>query len=202
MFIMCSEMWNSVTICGPRAEIARFRQRFIVPAPPGNWEGSTLSIDFSSIHYEDTWNFRDWGQEDSNCYSFAFDTSPNFPIVTFERLAELFPALAFDCECIADDDRSGGGHFVEQSGEELRQHLGAAGQESYADVGPAARPCARSGGRAAGRARPSPPSRRSPKAPARQANPPCQRPELRRAHQQHSRQAPFLSAWSRSRTVG
>ena len=108
MFIMCSEMWNSVTIYGPRAEIARFRQRFIVPAPPGNWEGSTLSIDFSSIHYEDTWNFRDWGQEDSNCYSFAFDTSPNFPIVTFERLAELFPALAFDCECIADDDRSMG----------------------------------------------------------------------------------------------
>ena len=35
MFIMCSEMWNSVTIYGPRAEIARFRQRFIVPAPPG-----------------------------------------------------------------------------------------------------------------------------------------------------------------------
>jgi hypothetical protein len=32
----------------------------------------------------------------------------SFPIYTFESLTKLFPKLVFDCECIADDDRSMG----------------------------------------------------------------------------------------------
>lgn len=55
-----------------------------------------------------SWNFRDLGPHEHGVYSFAFDTVSSFPTYTFENLVNLFPSLFFDCECIADDDRSMG----------------------------------------------------------------------------------------------
>lgn len=108
MFVMCDEMWNSVDVYGPQSEIDRFKRQLIVPAPAGNWAGSTLAIDFSCVGGDDTWNFRELGPHEHGMYSFAFDTLASFPTYTFEGLAKLFPGLFFDCKCIADDDRSMG----------------------------------------------------------------------------------------------
>ncbi|MFD1788069.1 hypothetical protein ACFSC3_10825 [Sphingomonas floccifaciens] len=108
MYIVCDEMWNSVEIYGLQSEIDRFKRRFIFPAPADNWAGSTHAIELCRIGGEETWNFREIFPAEPGYYSFAFDTLAIFPTDTFEDLARLFPMLAFDCECIADDDRSMG----------------------------------------------------------------------------------------------
>lgn len=110
MYVICDEMWNSVDIYGPQSEIDRFKRMFIVPGPANDWEDNEHSIDFNSgdVYPCDAWNFRDFGSRERGVYSFAFDTVSSFPTNTFEDLVELFPKLAFDCECIADDDRSMG----------------------------------------------------------------------------------------------
>ena len=110
MFIMCDEMWNSVDIYGPEVEIERFKRLCIVPAPGYEWDDATLAIDLDRVEAGDgeAWNFRELGRADPRNYAFAFDTGTRFPVRSFERLAEMFPRLAFHCECIADDDRSMG----------------------------------------------------------------------------------------------
>jgi len=110
MFTMCDEMWNSVSIYGPEIEIERFKQLCIVPGPINDWEDNELAIDFMRIpgHGCSAWNFRELGRREPCEYSFAFDTVASFPAAEFEELARLFPQLTFDCECIADDDRSMG----------------------------------------------------------------------------------------------
>jgi hypothetical protein len=103
-------MWNSVDIYGPQADIDRFKRLCIVPGPANDWEDNKVSIDFSraDADYVYAWNFRELRPHEHGMFSFAFDTVASFPIYTFESLGELFPTLAFDCECIADDDRSMG----------------------------------------------------------------------------------------------
>lgn len=110
MFTMCDEMWNSVDIYGPQPEIDRFKRLCIVPGPINDWEDNKLAIDLTRIpgYGRTAWNFRELGPHEHCMYSFAFDTVASFPSAEFEELAELFPKLAFDCECIADDDRSMG----------------------------------------------------------------------------------------------
>ena len=110
MFTMCDEMWNSVDIYGPQREIERFKRLCIVPGPINDWEDNELAIDLTRIpgYGRDAWNFRELGPHEPGMYSFAFDTVASFPSDEFEELARLFPNLAFDCECIADDDRSMG----------------------------------------------------------------------------------------------
>lgn len=110
MFTMCDEMWNSVDIYGSQAEIERFKRLCVVPGPINDWEDNELAIDLMRIpgHGCSAWNFRELGRPESGKYSFAFDTVASFPSAEFEELARLFPRLAFDCECIADDDRSMG----------------------------------------------------------------------------------------------
>ena len=112
MFIMCDEMWNNVDVYGPQSDIDRFKRRFIVPRRPHNRGRSALEIDFDCFGGDENWNFRDLGPHEHGMYSFAFDSLANFPTYAFEGLAEMFPRLHFDCECIADDDhRMGYGWF-------------------------------------------------------------------------------------------
>lgn len=110
MFRICDEMWNSVSIYGPEEEIERFRQMFIVPAKQDDWTDAALEIDFDPIGHSayETWNFREFSDNEPMCYHFAFDTVAIFPTDVFEDLADMFPALSFECDCIADDDRSMG----------------------------------------------------------------------------------------------
>lgn len=110
MYVISDEMWNSVDIYGLQDEIDRFKRLCIVEGPANDWESNTHSIDFSQAgaDYVDAWNFRELGTQERGMYSFAFDTGWHFPTDTFESLATLFPKLAFDCACIADDDRSMG----------------------------------------------------------------------------------------------
>ena len=57
---------------------------------------------------ENAWNFRASGNQERGTYSFAFDTIGRFPVPIFRRLAELFPTLAFECDCIEECDESMG----------------------------------------------------------------------------------------------
>ena len=110
MFIMGNEMWNGVSIYGPEDEIERFKKIFIAPAEMDDWSDAAFEIDFDPIGHGgyETWNFREFSDSEPMLYHFAFDTAAIFPIEVFEDLANLFPALSFECECIADDDSSMG----------------------------------------------------------------------------------------------
>ena len=115
MFIMTDEMWNSVGVYGPHPEIERFKRECLSldptddvdPGSPGFDEGRVVWIEADTIS-EDTWNFRERKKQEPGAYMFAFDTVARFPTALFERLAEMFPSLAFHCECIADNDSSMG----------------------------------------------------------------------------------------------
>jgi len=121
------EMWNSVNIYGPQAEIERFKQLCIVPVSEDEPPNRTLAMDFERIiptpvgaeielvrrlkaweTSENAWNFRASGNQERGTYSFAFDTIGRFPVPIFRRLAELFPTLAFECDCIEECDESMG----------------------------------------------------------------------------------------------
>lgn len=125
-----TDCWNSVTVYGPSAEIARFR-RLCIDLPPGSdpqdvsggWDGYDAYIEFggdmpaeagaNSRRAEGayTWNYRERSPEPGT-WSFAFDTDAEFPEGVFEDLAAMFPALHFDCDCIeALDDYMGCGWF-------------------------------------------------------------------------------------------
>ena len=133
---MCAEeVWNSVEVYGPQADIDRFKALCIVPAPPEDCPESTHTIDFSRIIPPRTdpnnpghpiyyaWdfpsNFSAEEHQERGTYEFAFDTSTDFPTPVFERLADIFPSLAFHCECIACfDEFMGFGWFnVPKGGE-------------------------------------------------------------------------------------
>lgn len=131
---MADEVWVSVYIYGPHTEIDRFKALCIVPAQPEDRAGGANTIDFSKIMSLETgreyagrkaywvwgfpWNFRG-EREKLGEYRFAFDVDTSFPDLAFERLAEMFPTLAFHCECIAgNDDFMGYGWFnVPEGGE-------------------------------------------------------------------------------------
>jgi hypothetical protein len=110
MYLIRDEMWNSVDIYGPQVDIDCFKHLFIVQGPANDWEDNKLAIDLARIPGDcsDAWNFREFGPHERGVYSMAFDTAGSFPTDSLESLAQLFPKLAFDCECIADDDRSMG----------------------------------------------------------------------------------------------
>ena len=129
MFIMRDEMWNNVVVYGPQSEIDRFKKRCLSPFPLGNVHDPSEGFDpdrivliETDVFNEETWNFREPKDQERDTYAFNFDTHTRFPATVFERLAELFPALAFDCECIADnDDSMGYGWFnPPPGGEEFR----------------------------------------------------------------------------------
>jgi len=114
------EVWNSVEVYGPQADIDRFKTLCIVPAPPEERHKRSHAIVFSKVIPPQTdpnnlgqpiyyaWdlpsNFRAEEEQELGSYGFAFDTPTDFPTPVFERLAEMFPSLAFHCECISGDD--------------------------------------------------------------------------------------------------
>jgi hypothetical protein len=57
--------------------------------------------DWSIEHWGTKWNSYGFEieYEDDNQFSFHFDTAWGFPEPIFEKLAEMFPALRFDCAC-------------------------------------------------------------------------------------------------------
>lgn len=112
------ESWNSVNAYGPQAEIDRLKTLLIVT--DGNGE---RKIDFTRVLAEPedarVGNFRDWDQQQDGIYMFAFDTRWCFPFDVFHKLAELFPAIAFDCDAIHEnDDWCGYGWFNTPEGGE------------------------------------------------------------------------------------
>lgn len=133
--MICDEMWNSVCVYGPQSEIDRFKRACIVPDTKKDWErAQEIGIDWMvdpDGEYEDdlmleaedvccdSWNFRQSKGQKPGIYWFAFDTSPPFPTWLLERFAATFPKLAFDCDCIADNDEAMGfGWFNTPSGGE------------------------------------------------------------------------------------
>jgi hypothetical protein len=125
-----TDVWNIVTIYGPAAEIDRFRQVCLSPAEqvyrPGQrgWDGCACDIfvpksgavgdgSEQDVEYgEYVWNFQQFTPSEPIEYRFSFDTDQEFPEGLFEDLADRFPALAFECDCIeALDDFMGYGWF-------------------------------------------------------------------------------------------
>lgn len=125
-----TDCWNSVTVYGPSAEIARFR-RLCIDLPPGSdpqnvsggWDGYDAYIGFDGVMPAEpgrdprgakgayAWNYREHAPEPGK-WRFAFDTDGEFPEGVFEDFAALFPALHFDCDCIdALDNYMGCGWF-------------------------------------------------------------------------------------------
>ncbi|MBN2972907.1 hypothetical protein JW805_12855 [Roseomonas aeriglobus] len=65
------------------------------------------------------WNFHHDDGPGDNRYAFNFDTDCRFPVDLFERIAQAFPALAFDCSCIHSmDEFMGYGWFNTPAGGE------------------------------------------------------------------------------------
>lgn len=136
-----TDVWNNVTIYGPRADIQRFKKMCMKPdeqlyrAGQSGWDGCGCTISLppqdevegrqSSVSsYSDyVWNFQQFTSKSAVEYSFSFDSDAEFPALLFELLAAKFPRLAFDCTCIeALDEFMGYGWFnAPPGGEEFRQ---------------------------------------------------------------------------------
>ena len=115
MYLIRDEMWNSIDVFGPQTDIDRFKRLCLSVRPTDNVIESSRGFDPHHVVWietatctEATWNFREPREQDLGHYSFNFDTHTNFPTAVFKDLAVLFPMLAFDCECIADNDSSMG----------------------------------------------------------------------------------------------
>lgn len=115
MYVICEQLWKSVTVYRPEPDIDRLRRECLSPYPLTNVDDRNPSFDTHRIMLivtdrfdEETWNFHQPGASEPNSYSFDFDTHTRFPTLVFDRLAAMFPKLALDCECIADDDSSMG----------------------------------------------------------------------------------------------
>lgn len=116
------EVWISVEVYGPQQEIDRFKDMCFVAAP-SQGSGSGFDLDFSEVISEPfgtididgvqyltsstdltAWNVRVRERQQRGTFRFAYDTSPRFPTRLFDRLAEMFPKLAFHCDCIGSMD--------------------------------------------------------------------------------------------------
>lgn len=120
--MIADEVWTSVNIYGRHVDIDRFRMQCIAPATSEDHPESDNTIDFSLIMpievdathagrqayhaWAFPFNFR-CEDEGPGEFRFAVDTDTRFPAPIFERLAEMFPTLAFHCHCIASDDSFG-----------------------------------------------------------------------------------------------
>jgi hypothetical protein len=117
------EVWNSIDVIGPQAEIDRFKAlciRWIVEDEHYEYDKPILTIDFDRIipmpshgdvgQWErwgtscEPFNVREHGKFELGFYTILFDTGRNVPTPVYERLAELFPRLAFDCDSIGSQD--------------------------------------------------------------------------------------------------
>jgi hypothetical protein len=136
-----TDVWNNVTIYGPRADIQRFKNTCMEPeeqvyrSGQSGWDGCGCFISLppqdeveggqpSVRGYSDyVWNFQQFTSKSSVEYSFSFDSDAQFPVQLFELLAVSFPRLAFDCTCIeALDEFMGYGWFnAPPGGEKFRQ---------------------------------------------------------------------------------
>lgn len=130
---MGMEVWVSVEIYGPQSEIDRFRAMCFVTDPVATDPENDLCIDFSSVSqrsmgngpiwnlWDQPWNFSTHREAELGTCEFWFDVDYEFPTPIFDRLAILFPTLAFHCECITDGDEfMGYGWFnVPEGGEEF-----------------------------------------------------------------------------------
>ena len=136
-----TDVWNNVTVYGPETDIELFKNVCLEPDEQvfrdgqSGWDGCTCTISAppspgaecersSACGYSEyVWNFQQFNSRSCVEYSFSFDTDGEFPERLFERLAESFPRLAFDCTCIeALDDFMGYGWFnAPPGGEKFRQ---------------------------------------------------------------------------------
>lgn len=108
---MMDEMWNIVEVYGEPPEIERFKMQSLSPFPDERVKICSAGFDRNRVFYigtdsefVETWNFRESRFQEFGSYRFCFDTHTWFPASIFDRLAELFPELAFECDCIADND--------------------------------------------------------------------------------------------------
>lgn len=131
-----SACWNSVTVYGPAPELERFKRLCLAPAESiythgqFGWDGCECTISVPAVaavvegrsaneYAEYVSNFQQFFGNRETEYSFSFDTPHWFPEPLFELLAERFPALAFDCDCIDSiDDFMGYGWFNPPAGGE------------------------------------------------------------------------------------
>ena len=136
-----SDIWNHVTVYGPPSEIDMFKQLCIAPSESVfsvrqfGWDGCDCTIscppraktddelNLGKWHSIDVDNFQQFLPKNRAEYSFSFDTYHPFPDKIFALLAERFPMLAFDCNCIQELDESMGyGWFnAPPEGEPFRQ---------------------------------------------------------------------------------
>ncbi|MDY7524627.1 hypothetical protein [Sphingomonas sp. 10B4] len=136
-----TDVWNNVTIYGPRDDIERFKRECLEPdeqvyrGGQSGWDGCACTISLpppddvegappsSSGYLDYVWNFQQFKSASTVRYSFSFDSDGEFPVQTFEQLAASFPRLAFDCTCIeALDEFMGYGWFnAPPGGEGFRQ---------------------------------------------------------------------------------
>ncbi|WP_374943154.1 hypothetical protein [Sphingomonas sp.] len=113
-----SDVWNSVRVYGPSSEISRFKRLCMAPSEESNtcdhdgWNGWDCVITVPAgdqggndqVFSDYVWNFHHDDVPGDNRYTFNFDTDFRFPVELFERIAQAFPALAFDCGCIHSMD--------------------------------------------------------------------------------------------------
>jgi hypothetical protein len=135
-----TDVWNNVTVYGPRADIRRFKRVCLEPeehvfrAGQSGWDGCRCTITAprsdevecrkpAGAHRDYVWNFQQFTTDSNVSYSFGFDSEGRFPEQLFQHLATSFPRLAFDCTCIeALDGFMGYGWFnPPPGGEEFRQ---------------------------------------------------------------------------------
>jgi hypothetical protein len=58
--------------------------------------------DWSIANWGTKWNSYSFAIESEDPFTIKFETAWNFPIPVFQKIAEMFPALKFDCICFDD----------------------------------------------------------------------------------------------------
>lgn len=103
------EVWNTISIKGPQLEIERLKE--LCSLPDAQFPSNEPIVDFSRLMPDSRCGQQYWtsnlmrhGPHESGSYRFCFDCSNNAPIEIFERLAEEFPTLIFQVDCMASAD--------------------------------------------------------------------------------------------------
>lgn len=103
------DVWNSVYVEGPHAEIVRMRKLCCLPEIQIPTEEPV--VDFSELMPHSSAGDQYWsynlvthGPHEPGTFSFGFDCNGDAPVEIFEALADEFQTLRFNVSCISSMD--------------------------------------------------------------------------------------------------
>lgn len=103
------DVWNTVYVKGPQAEIVRMREVCRLPEiqkptyePVVDFTDLESNFDLGGQYV--SYNLVTHGPHEPGTFSFCFDCNGDAPVEIFEALANEFPTLVFKVHCISSTD--------------------------------------------------------------------------------------------------